>query len=296
MYFPFTRSAEKKGKVRSLLCAILLVGSMAGTTASGTEQKQTGEQEGVQQEQPQHLNPAERAARTRAFLGLGVVPDKAAATRGAPLFKQNCGFCHGQAARGATGPSLLTSDKVLGDDHGEHLLPFLKRGLPEKGMPAFVEMTDRQLTDVAEFLHQQVEDVANRGAYHVLDIVVGNKEKGKAYVKGHCMSCHTAESFAHIASKFRSPEELQRTWIWPARSGETSAIVTKSGATISGRVTQMSDFRITLVDGLGKTTTVDRGPGMEVQLKDPLVAHEDVIRTLKSDDMHDATAYLETLK
>jgi len=141
-----------------------------------------------------------------------------------------------------------------------------------------------------------VEDVANRGAYHVLNIVVGDKEKGKQYVEGHCMSCHTAESFAHIASKFRSPEELQRTWVWPARSGEMSASVTRSGETISGRVTQMSDFRITLVDRSGKTTTVDRGPGVEVQLKNPLAAHEAMIRTLKNDDMHDATAYLETLK
>ena len=296
MHFPSTCSAEKRGIVRSLLCAILLFGSLAGVTASRSEQKQTGEQEGVQQEHSQQMTPAERAARTRAFLGLGAMPDRVAAMRGAPIFKQNCGFCHGQTARGATAPSLLTSDVVLGDDHGEHLLPFLKGGLPEKGMPAFVKMTDGQLTDVAEFLHQQVEDVANRGAYHVLNIVVGDKEKGKQYVEGHCMSCHTAESFAHIASKFRSPEELQRTWVWPARSGEMSASVTRSGETISGRVTQMSDFRITLVDRSGKTTTVDRGPGVEVQLKNPLAAHEAMIRTLKNDDMHDATAYLETLK
>src|SRR3984957_9154179 len=116
----------------------------------------------------------QRAAATRVFLGLGAEPDKAAAARGTPLFQQNCAFCHGPQARGATGSSLITSDEVLGDDHGERLVAFLKKGRPEKGMPAFATMSDDQLTDIAEFLHLQVEEVANRGTYHVLNILVGN--------------------------------------------------------------------------------------------------------------------------
>lgn len=284
-------SAKLWDTARFLTCAVLLMVSVA----SG-QQKQTGGQEGVQQEHYQNMTPTERANATRAFLGLGAVPDKAAASRGAPLFKQNCGFCHGQSARGATGPSLLTSDMVLADDHGEHLSPFLKKGRPEKGMPAFESMTDRQLTDVAEFLHQQVEDVANRGSYHVLNILVGNREKGKAYVEGHCMSCHTAETFAHIASRFRSPEQLQRNWIWPARSNTSTATLTAAGRTISGRVTQIDDFRVTVLDASGETHTIDRSPSVDIQLQDTLAAHGKIVGTLANDDMHDVTAYLETLK
>jgi mono/diheme cytochrome c family protein len=98
----------------------------------------------------------QRAASTRAFLGLGSPPDKAAAARAEPLYQQNCAFCHGQKARGATAPALITSDLVLADDHGEHLAPFLKAGRPEKGMPAFSQLSDQQRIDLAEFLHQQV--------------------------------------------------------------------------------------------------------------------------------------------
>lgn len=115
----------------------------------------------------------QRAAATRAFLGLGPVPDKAAAAKGEPLFEQDCAFCHGPRARGAIAPSLITSDVVLDDNHGEHLVPFLKNGRPDKGMPAFATVSDEHLTDIAEFLHLQVEEVANRGTYHVLDILVG---------------------------------------------------------------------------------------------------------------------------
>ena len=246
-------------------------------------------------------SPDQRAAATRVFLGLGAEPDKAAAARGAPLFQQNCAFCHGPQARGAEGPSLITSDVVLGDDHGEHLIPFLKSGRPEKGMPAFPGVPDDQLKDIAEFLHLQVEDVANRGAYHVLNILVGDAAKGQAYFAANCMSCHSVAAFAHIAGKYRSPDQLQRGWVWPARPADnslaiTATVKTAEGATISGRVTQVSDFRITLLDSDGRTHVIERGTGVDVRMKDPLAPHQAIIMTLKNEDMHNVTAYLETLK
>jgi len=245
--------------------------------------------------------PQDRAAATRAFLGLGTPPDKAAVARGVPIYQQNCSFCHGPQARGATAPGLVTSDVVLADDHGEHLAPFLKTGRPEKGMPAFSQLSEQQRTDLAEFLHQQVEDIANRGAYHLPNIAVGDAAKGETYVTGHCMSCHTAATFAHIASKFRSSDQLQRSWIWPARPADnslaiTATVKTQQGATISGRVTQVSDFRITLVSADGQTHAIDRGPGVDVAMKDPLAPHQALVNSLRNDDMHNVTAYLETLK
>jgi mono/diheme cytochrome c family protein len=250
---------------------------------------------------PATASPEQRAAATRVFLGLGAEPDKVAAARGAPLFQQNCAFCHGPQARGAEGPSLITSDVVLGDDHGEHLVPFLQSGRPEKGMPAFAGVPDDQLKDIAEFLHLQVEDVANRGAYHVLNILVGDAAKGQAYFAANCVSCHSVAAFAHIASKYRSPDQLQRGWVWPARPADnslaiTATVKTAEGATISGRVTQVSDFRITLVDSDGRTHMIERGTGVDVRMKDPLAPHQTMIMALKNEDMHNVTAYLETLK
>jgi cytochrome c oxidase cbb3-type subunit 3 len=248
-----------------------------------------------------NATPEQRAAATRVFLGLGPEPDKAAAARGAPVFQQNCAFCHGPQARGAEGPSLITSDVVLGDDHGEHLATFLKVGRPEKGMPSFAGLPDDQLKDIAEFLHLQVEMVANRGTYHFLNILVGDAAKGQAYVTANCMSCHDAATFQHIAGRFRSPDQLQRGWIWPARPADhslaiTATVKTAAGAVISGRVTQVSDFRITLVDSSNQTHVVERGAGVDVQMKDPLAPHQAMIMTLQNDDMHNVTAYLETLR
>ena len=71
------------------------------------------------------------------------------------------------------------------------------------------------MIDLAEFLHQQVEDVANRGAYEVQNIVVGDPAKGQAYFMANCMSCHTAATFIHIAGKFRSPDHYSATGFGP---------------------------------------------------------------------------------
>jgi mono/diheme cytochrome c family protein len=282
--------------VRSLIGATLLVwcAGFVAILAIG-QQSQTGGQEGLQQSY-RNMTPEQRAAATRTFLGLGAEPDKAAAARGGPLFVRNCAFCHGPTARGATGPSLITSDLVLADDHGEHLTPFLKEGSVAKGMPAFGTMSNEELTNIAEFLHVQVEDVANRGTYQVLNILVGNPEDGKTYVEGHCMSCHTPKTFAHIASGFRSPDQLQRNWIWPARAENVTAQVKTPEGTFAGRVTQISDFQITLVDASSGAHTIDRGPHVDVHLNDPLTPHQQIVMTLTNDDMHNVTAYLETRK
>jgi hypothetical protein len=185
---------------------------------------------------------------------------------------------------------------VLADDHGEHLTPLLKSGRAEKGMPAFTSMPEQQMKDIAEFLHVEVENVANRGAYHVLNIVVGDASKGKAYVESHCMRCHSGETFAHIASRYRSPEQLQRDWIWPAGKSNMTAIVKTPEASITGRVVQISDFRITLVNASGETLKIDRGPGVDVHVSDPLAAHQQMLMSLANDDMHNVTAYLGTQK
>ena len=243
--------------------------------------------------------PQQRAEATRTFLGLGPEPDKVKAALGAPLFQQNCAFCHGAQARGATGPSLITSDVVLDDNHGENLIPFLKKGRPEKAMPSFASVPDDQLADISEFIHLQVEDVANRGTYQIKNILVGNAADGQAYVAAHCSSCHSPGAFDHIAAKFRSPDLLQRGWVWPTgddRFAITANVKMPSGETIAGKVTQVSDFHITIVDGSGQTHSVDREPGVAVELHDPLKDHLDIVATLKNQDLHNVTAYLETLK
>ena len=71
---------------------------------------------------------------------------------------------------------------------------------------------------------------------------------------------------------------------------------TNDGSTVTGRVTQISDFKIALIDSTGKAHVIPRNAGVDVQLKDPLAAHQKLINDLKNFDMHNVTAYLESLK
>lgn len=87
----------------------------------------------VAAQEPQ-TNPG---ARTREFLGLGPAPDAAAAKLGEPLYAANCAACHGKEARGAQGPNLLRSPRVLHDEKGEEIRQVIQKGRAEAGMPAF---------------------------------------------------------------------------------------------------------------------------------------------------------------
>ena len=258
------------------------------------------------QAQSQAPNPPDAAAAAaragksvREFLGLGPAPDAAAAKRGAPVFAANCAFCHGPLARGAEGPSLIYSELVLKDQQGALIAEFLKGGRPEKGMPAFSTLSDEQRHDVAEFLHQQIEDVANRGTFQVKNIVLGDPKKGATYVAAHCLHCHALTGdLKGLASKWR-PVDLQRYWIMPPRTSEGRSITaTVRGplGTWQGRVQQIDDFRVVLVEGSGPPVVITRDADVAVELHDPLAPHVAMVGNLADSDMINVTAYLETLK
>lgn len=158
---------------------------------------------------------------TREFLGLGPPPDAAAAARGEKLYAPNCAFCHGEKARGAEGPNLVRSVVVLHDEKGELIGPAILKGFPEKGMPPFSSLAEGQLSDIAQFLHLQVELVANRGLYKRLNVVTGDAKAGEAYFNGTggCKSCHSVTGdLAHVGAKYQ-PEALQTRFVWPGGRG-----------------------------------------------------------------------------
>jgi cytochrome c oxidase cbb3-type subunit III len=241
------------------------------------------------------------AQQTRAFLGLGVEPDKVAAARGKPAYLQNCAGCHGPEGRGGIAPSLLYSGQVLDDDHGEKLTPFLKVGVPAKGMPAFGSLGDRTLTDIAEFLHLQVELYANRGTYeNTNNIMTGNPARGSAFFASNCTTCHSATGdLKGVGARFR-PLDLQRAMIFPPRDGKPAramrAVVVSPAGTVEGQVTRIDDFDIVVLDAQGVVRPVRRGPRVKVSLTDPLQWHKDFAYRLKDGDMTDLVTYLGQLK
>ena len=242
---------------------------------------------------------------TREFLGLGRQPDPVAAARGEKLYSASCAFCHGPDARGAQGPSLVRSEIVLHDDKGELIGPVMLKGRPEKGMPAVPGITPDQIADVAEYLHLLVERSANRGLYGSLysnDVLTGDAKAGEAFFNGAggCQNCHSAAGdLAHVGSKY-SGTTLQNRWLWPSGgrgqgSVPRATVILPSGEHVTGRIKQLDDFDVSIVDASGAYHSWPRG-GVTVEVADPLKAHRELLGRYTDADVHNVTAFLATLK
>jgi len=242
---------------------------------------------------------------TREFLGLGRQPDPVAAARGEKMYAASCAFCHGPDARGAQGPSLVRSETVLHDDKGELIGPVLLKGRPEKGMPPVPGITPDQIADIAEYLHLLVERAANRGLYGSLysnDVLTGDAKVGEAFFNGAggCHSCHSpAGDLAHVGSKY-SGTALQNRWLWPSGgrgqgSVPQATVILPSGEHVTGRIKQLDDFDVSIVDAGGAYHSWPR-TRVTVELADPLKAHRELLGRYTDADVHNVTAYLATLK
>jgi cytochrome c oxidase cbb3-type subunit 3 len=286
-----------------LLCASISSGQ--ADQAANAEKQQAAN--GQQKDAPQKENAGDALA---AMMG-GAHIDKEAAERGRKIFVPTCGFCHGNDARGKSGPDLVRSALVLHDNKGEVIGPVIRDGRLERGMPAFSALSAEQIADISTFLHSRAADVSNRFAYKIGDLITGDAQKGAAFFNGdgHCASCHSATGdLAHVATKYE-PVELQRRMLYPAPNlidvflgrAVTPPAPTKvsvqlpSGERVSGTLDHLDEFTVAMHDSAGSYRSFSR-ESVSVDVQDPRAAHEGLLPKYTDQEMHDALAYLETLK
>lgn len=229
------------------------------------------------------------------------------ASRGRRLFAQQCSFCHGSNARGTGVAPDLTQVPIVRQDNGTGrvLASFLKHGLPSSGMPAFPDLTSSQVRYMAEFLHAETLAAAREAK---LSIIVGSPAAGKRYFAKHCSSCHSVNGNLKGIAKRLDPMTLQARIVNPRAQGVLGApppqtvpiavtIRPQNGAPVSGQLLSESDFYITVRTRSGRCRTFLRhGNEPSIQIHDPLEAHMMLMRTISDSDLHNVTAYLESLK
>lgn len=236
--------------------------------------------------------------------------DPASVARGQKEFVATCGFCHGSNAKGGeTGPDLLRSVVVLDDENGDKIGEVVRNGRPAKGMPKFA-LTQAQITDIANFLHNSVKAASLRGTYQILNIVVGNPQAGHAYFEAKCASCHSVTgdlkgiaskyNAVELQDKFLMPREERRFGpVGPVAKGAvvTVTVTTPSGEKIEGELTHIDDFLVALTDANGEYRSFTRdGDVPKVEVHDPLRVHSEMLEQYTDTDIHNLTAYLVTLK
>jgi cytochrome c oxidase cbb3-type subunit III len=240
----------------------------------------------------------------------GGVQDPAAVERGRELFAPTCGFCHGADARGRSGPDLVRSNIVLHDVKGNLIGPVVRNGRPLQGMPAFSLSSD-QISDIAAFLHSKTHGAANRFTYVISGLVTGDAKAGEAFFNGagKCNACHSPQQdLAHIASKY-DPVELQSRLLSPPSPDYTELSTAKTTPraavevtvklpqeeSVSGTLVDLDSFDISLIDSRGWFHSYPRAH-VQLEIRDPLQAHREMLPNYTDKDMHNLLAYLETLK
>lgn len=238
-----------------------------------------------------------RLQRGREFLGLPPPPDPQAAARGQKLFVQNCGFCHGERATGGEGPDLVRSTVVLHDENGSEIGNVVLHGRPDRGMPAFPSFSPEQIRDIAAFLHQRVQQSANRYGYKLTNLVTGNASEGQKFFQAHCGECHSAAGdLQHIGSRME-PSDLIVQFLMPrSKLPATVSVTLPSGETIEGNLKRVDDFTISMWDHDGRYREWSRTKDLKLSIKDPLQGHKDLLPLYTNADMHNVLAYLVTLK
>ena len=255
--------------------------------------------------------PSSRPPRPSAYPTRQV--DQLKADRGKVIFSVNCSFCHGSDARGGEGgPNLIRSQLVLNDKDGELIAPVVLNGRLDRGMPKF-EFTEAQISDIAAFIHS-----FKVGGYDILrkqppSIVVGNPVEGQTTFQKMCSSCHSVTNdLKGFASRSQDPRTLQQTWIMPATTGRlgpaqpeagvhvpptTVTVTLASGETVEGTLKRIDDFTVTLKDSSGYERTIRRdGDDPKLVIHDPLEPHRRLLPVYTDKEIHDITAYLETIK
>lgn len=240
--------------------------------------------------------------------------DAAAVERGRQMLAAQCGFCHGDNARGgSSGPDLTRSELVQSDESGKQLGAFLRVGRPDRNMPKF-EFSDAQNADLSAFLQNEIYLASHRGLYKILDILVGDPKAGEAFFNGagRCRTCHSPSGdLKGIATKYKDPAALQGRMVLPRNAPPGSppmpahrlpnalrATVTTPSGDVTGTLVRLTDFEVTIFDAAsGQMRTWLRNNDMpRVVVIDPLQAHMDMIQKWTDRDMHNVTAYLATLK
>lgn len=322
----FVRHHRTAVGLTTLSCAMALAGSLFAHAQQG-QRGQRAQASGIagQQSTPDAEHggqaPVAAAPGPGGRGGLVAYPDRPAAPqevldRGKAAYSVNCAFCHGSdAGGGSVGPNLHRSEVVLMDKDGELILPIVQGARADRGMPK-IDITPAQVSDIAAWLHSY--KISSRGGHdEKINIVVGDAAAGKPAFDRLCSSCHSVTGdLQAFAAKFTDPRAMQQAWIMPGMTAgrgpggpgpasspalkvppTTATVTPANGPPVTGKLDAIDDFYVSVTtdDGVMHSfTRVNDIP--KVEIHDPLAPHREMLRKYTDKDIHDITAYLESLK
>jgi putative heme-binding domain-containing protein len=171
---------------------------------------------------------------------------------GGRVFRQSCANCHGPDGNEIPGIDLGRGVfKTAKSD--EDLIRIIQKGVPGTPMPP-TNMSEEQAKRVVAYLRSTAATKTSATA-------VGDGVRGKALFegKGGCLKCHRANSVGSRLGpdltrigQLRRSVDLERSLVDPAAevlpTGRFYRVVTKDGATVTGRLLNIDTFTVQMLD------------------------------------------------
>lgn len=221
--------------------------------------------------------------------------------RGSALFAQQCAFCHGRdAGGGEEGPDLTRSKLVATDVEGDKIVPVIRNGSVDKGMPPF-PFPDERIAELVAFIHDQKTQAetrkGGRRGVDVADLQTGDVERGKQYFNGagKCATCHSpAGDLAGIARRFEGLK-LEERMLYPRGAKAKITVTLRSGQTFAGELAYRDEFVVGLRDASGRYRSWPVSL-VKYTIDAPAEVHAELLPKYTDADIHDLMAYLQTLR
>jgi len=233
--------------------------------------------------------------------------DPKAITQGAVLFRQECVFCHGVAARGGMrGPDLTTGSWSHGSSDAD-LSRTISAGVPGTAMPPNA-LTADEIWQLVAYLRTLQQPVA---------AAAGDHTRGEALFFGaaRCSTCHivngrggrlgpelstvgSARSRAYIVESIREPNRhlTQNRAFGDSLKYDTVTAVTADGRTIVGVPMNEDTFTVQVMDMSERIHSLEKKSLKSLRHEDRSLMPAYDTGRLGNADLDDLLAYLQSLR
>jgi putative heme-binding domain-containing protein len=218
---------------------------------------------------------------------------------GRQLFLSNCASCHGADGEAVPGVDLGHGQfrRATTDDD---LVEIIRRGIQGTAMPP-TNFSNPQASQITAYLRSLA--ISNENSR-----VPGNADRGKTVFdgKGQCVSCHRVNGngsrlgpdLSEIG-QFRRAGDIQRALVNQSSEvrpqNRSVRVVTRDGATITGKLLHHDSFTVLLIDSTEQLRSLSKTNLREFTLIEPapMPSYRD---RLSSEEMTDLVRYLVSLQ
>jgi putative heme-binding domain-containing protein len=223
---------------------------------------------------------------------------------GSRVFQTTCAGCHGQNGDGVAGIDLSRGQFRRGTSDPD-IIKIIQTGIPGTTMPPH-NMTDTEAGTVVAYLRNMA--TIRRGAAPDVLRGVGDAARGKTLFdgKGQCATCHrvngkgprVAPDLSEVGATRPLPELFQALLDPDAtiRPGNRFfRVVTRDGATMTGRLMNQDSFSVQLLDANERLVSLLKANLREFGYvkSSPMPSVRDKLSAQEVDDL---VGYLVTLK